>query len=174
MTNYRFLTTETNLKALHIFRCLFTTSSVKLFVVNLQIFCLQLRFSEKGKKKLTKPFTFWKWKHISKENHIIQFTFSWYFRYLKMRRFSSQRMVCDNRWSLRGPRQTLASTGHTGWICAQIQCRTFTGSYLRSFKYQSPPLFQIHTSSWPLWCSGRSIKSKGRYGPPYKPPMFAP
>ena len=30
--NYRFLTTETNLKALYIFRCLFTTSSVKLFV----------------------------------------------------------------------------------------------------------------------------------------------
>ena len=34
MINYRFLTTETNLKALYIFRCLFTTSSVKLFVVN--------------------------------------------------------------------------------------------------------------------------------------------
>ena len=30
--NYRFLTTETNLKALYIFGCLFTTSSVKLFV----------------------------------------------------------------------------------------------------------------------------------------------
>ena len=29
--NYRFLTTETNLKALYIFHCLFTTSSVKLF-----------------------------------------------------------------------------------------------------------------------------------------------
>ena len=36
--NYRFLTTETNLKALYIFSCLFTTSSVKLFVVNVQIF----------------------------------------------------------------------------------------------------------------------------------------
>ena len=35
---YRFLTTETNLKALYIFRCLFTTSSVKLFEVNAQIF----------------------------------------------------------------------------------------------------------------------------------------
>ena len=32
------MTTETNLKALYIFRCLFTTSSVKLFVVNVQIF----------------------------------------------------------------------------------------------------------------------------------------
>ena len=32
--NYRFLTTETNLKASYIFRYLFTTSSVKLFVVN--------------------------------------------------------------------------------------------------------------------------------------------
>ena len=31
--NYRFLTTETNLKASYIFCCLFTTSSVKLFVV---------------------------------------------------------------------------------------------------------------------------------------------
>ena len=36
--NYRFLTTEKNLKALYIFRCFFTTSSVKLFVVTVQIF----------------------------------------------------------------------------------------------------------------------------------------
>ena len=157
------MTNETNLKALYIFRCISTTSSVKLFVVTVHIF-VYIFFVyncvfRKKEKKLTKPFTFWKWKHISKENHIIQFTFSWYLRYLKVRRFSSQRMVCDNRWSLRGPRQTLASAGHIGRICAQIQCRTFTGSYLRSFKYQSPPLFQIHTSSWPLWCSGCSIKS---------------
>ena len=33
LINYRFLATETNLKALYIFRCFFTTSSVKLFVV---------------------------------------------------------------------------------------------------------------------------------------------
>ena len=32
------MATETNLKALHIFRCFFTTSSVKLFVVTIQIF----------------------------------------------------------------------------------------------------------------------------------------
>ena len=31
--NYRFLTTETNSKALYIFRCSVTTSSVKLFLV---------------------------------------------------------------------------------------------------------------------------------------------
>ena len=36
--NYRFLTTETNLKALYIYCCLFITSLVKLFVVNVQIF----------------------------------------------------------------------------------------------------------------------------------------
>ena len=38
--SYRFLTTETNLKALYIFRCLVTTSSVKLFVVNIGLWCL--------------------------------------------------------------------------------------------------------------------------------------
>ena len=36
--HYITLITETNLKALYIFRCLFTTSSVKLFVVTVQIF----------------------------------------------------------------------------------------------------------------------------------------
>ena len=40
---YRYLTTETNLKALYIFRCLFTTPSVKLFVVNVQIFVYRKR-----------------------------------------------------------------------------------------------------------------------------------
>ena len=43
--NYRFLTTEANLKALEIFRCFFTTSSVKLFVVTVQIFVYNLLFT---------------------------------------------------------------------------------------------------------------------------------
>ena len=47
-----------------------TTSSVKLFVVIVQIFvykCLfTIVFFGKRKKTVTKPFTFWKWKHISK------------------------------------------------------------------------------------------------------------
>ena len=47
--NYRFLTTETNSKALYIFRCLFTTSSVKLFVVNVQIFVYHCVFRKKKK-----------------------------------------------------------------------------------------------------------------------------
>ena len=76
--NHKFLTTETNLKALYIFCCLVTTSSVNL---PLEIFvykclftnvCLQLRFSEQGKTTLRKPFTIWKWKHISKMNHILE------------------------------------------------------------------------------------------------------
>ena len=74
--NYRFLTTETNLKALYIIYIY-----ISLFVYNLiskaifsdcTDFCLQLYFSEKGKTTLTKPFTFWKWKHISKKNHILE------------------------------------------------------------------------------------------------------
>jgi hypothetical protein len=48
--NHRFLTTETNLKALYIFRCLFTTSSVKLFVVNVQIFVYHCVFWKKERK----------------------------------------------------------------------------------------------------------------------------
>ena len=43
--NYRFLTTETNSKALYIFRCFNTTSPVKLFEVTVQIlldFSLQI------------------------------------------------------------------------------------------------------------------------------------
>ena len=48
--NYGFLTTETNLKALYIFRCLFTTSSVKLFVVNVQIFVYNCVFQKKEKQ----------------------------------------------------------------------------------------------------------------------------
>ena len=36
--SYRLLTTETNLKVSFIFRCLFTTSSVKVFLENEQLF----------------------------------------------------------------------------------------------------------------------------------------
>ena len=72
--NYRFLTTETNLKALYIFRCFFTTSSVKLFVVNVKIFFTIVSFGKKKKKyswnlshfenenTFRKRTTFWKWK----------------------------------------------------------------------------------------------------------------
>ena len=60
--NYGFLTTETNLKALYIFRCYFKTSSVKLFVVTVQIFVYKFLFTivffGKRKKTLTKPFSF--------------------------------------------------------------------------------------------------------------------
>ena len=35
-------------------------------------FCLQLCFLEKGKTTYTKPFKFLKWKHILKENHILE------------------------------------------------------------------------------------------------------
>jgi len=72
LINYRFLTTEIDLKALYIFRCFITTLSVKLFVVTLQIFVYNSENSEKGKTTLTKPFTFWKWKHIAKKNHILE------------------------------------------------------------------------------------------------------
>ena len=62
LINYRFLTTEIDLKALYIFRCYITTLSVKLFVVTLQIFVYKFLFTIAffGKKKnnLTKPFTF--------------------------------------------------------------------------------------------------------------------
>ena len=52
--NYRLLTTETNLKVSFIFRCLFTTSSVKLFLVNEQLFVynrVDVFFRKKEKKK---------------------------------------------------------------------------------------------------------------------------
>ena len=45
MINYRLSTTETILKALCIFRCLFTTSSIKLVVVNVQIFVYKFLFT---------------------------------------------------------------------------------------------------------------------------------
>ena len=60
--NYRFLTTETNLKVLYIFRCLFTTSSVKLFVVNVQLFVYNFVVVFFGKRKNKNHGTF----HISK------------------------------------------------------------------------------------------------------------
>ena len=72
--SYRLLTTETNLKVSFIFRCLFTTSSVKLFLVNEQLFVYNRVdvFFRKKEKKNTKPLTFWKWKRILKENHILK------------------------------------------------------------------------------------------------------
>ena len=70
--NYRFLTTETNLKALYIFCCLFTTSSVKLFVVNVQLFvynCVVVFFG-KRKNKNHKTFHVLKMKaHFEREPH---------------------------------------------------------------------------------------------------------
>ena len=43
--NDRFLTIETNCKALYTFRCCFTTSSGKLFVVTVQIFVYKFLFT---------------------------------------------------------------------------------------------------------------------------------
>ena len=63
------MTTETNLKALYIFHCLFTTSSVKLFVVNVQILFTVLFFG-KEKKNTHKTFHILKMKaHFEKEPH---------------------------------------------------------------------------------------------------------
>ena len=64
------MTTETNLKALYIFRCLFTTSSVKLFIVNVQIFVYNCVFWKKEKQhsqnlshvKIVVWIWKWKWK----------------------------------------------------------------------------------------------------------------
>ena len=62
--NHRFLTTETNLKVIYIYILLFlnTTSSVKLFIVTVQIFVYiflyKIEIFGKRKKTLTKPFTF--------------------------------------------------------------------------------------------------------------------
>jgi len=64
--NYGFLTTETNLKALYIF---VTTSSVKLFVVNVQIFVYNCVFRKKEKQH-SKTFHILKMKaHFEKEPH---------------------------------------------------------------------------------------------------------
>ena len=70
--NYGFLTTETNLEALYIFLRLFTTSSVKLFVVNVQLIvynCVVVFFGE-GKNKNQKTFHILKMKaHFERETH---------------------------------------------------------------------------------------------------------
>ena len=66
--NYRFLTTKTNSKALYIFRGFFTTSSVKLFVVTVQIYVYNCVFQKKRKTTLysrnlshfENESTFWK------------------------------------------------------------------------------------------------------------------
>ena len=82
--NYSFLKTERNLKALYIFHCLFTTSSVKLYVVTEQIFLYKFLFtnvfSEKRKNSTHKTFqkfenkcTFGKWSTFRKWTHIKKF-----------------------------------------------------------------------------------------------------
>ena len=75
MINYRFLTTETSLRALYLYHCLFTTSSVKLFVVNVHIFVYICFFRKKKKQHsqnlshfenestFRKTNIFWKWKN---------------------------------------------------------------------------------------------------------------
>ena len=68
---YRYLTTETNLKALYIFRCLFTTPSVKLFVVNVQMFVYKKQKSQtlshfENESTFQKRTTFLKQKLIPK------------------------------------------------------------------------------------------------------------
>ena len=55
--NYSFRTTEKNLKAFNVFRFLFTTSSVKLFVVTVQIFVYKFLCSS-GKRKNNTHKTF--------------------------------------------------------------------------------------------------------------------
>ena len=72
--NYGFLTTETNLKALYIFRCYFTTSSVKQFVVTVQIFVYRFLFTivffGKRKNNTHKIFHILKMKaYFEKEQH---------------------------------------------------------------------------------------------------------
>ena len=68
MTNYRFLITETNLKALYTFGCLFTTSSVKRFVVNAHVFVYNCVFQKK-ENNTQKTFCILKIKaHFKKDN----------------------------------------------------------------------------------------------------------
>ena len=89
--NYGFLTTETNSKALCIFCCFFNITSVKLFVVTVQIFvyiffvynCVFRKKEKKNSQNLShfenentflkrkwntfrKRITFWEWKFIPK------------------------------------------------------------------------------------------------------------
>ena len=66
------MTTETNLKALYTYVSLYVHNLIRFICSECTDFCLQLCFLEKGKTTLTKPFTFWKWKHISKKNHILE------------------------------------------------------------------------------------------------------
>ena len=68
--NYRFLATET----LYTFRCFFTTSSVKLFVVTIQIFVYKFLFTivfvGKRKNNTQETFHILKMKaHFKKEPH---------------------------------------------------------------------------------------------------------
>ena len=72
MINYRFLTIETNLKALYIFHCLFTTSSVKLFVVNVQIFVYNCVFWKKEKNVTHQTFHILKLKAHFENNNILK------------------------------------------------------------------------------------------------------
>ena len=74
LINYRFLTTEIDLKALYIFCCFITTLSVKLFVVTLQIFVYKFLFTiaffGKRKNNTHKTFYILKMKaHCKKEPH---------------------------------------------------------------------------------------------------------
>ena len=72
VVNYRFLTTETNSKALYIFPYFNTTSSVKLFVVTVQIFVYKFLFTIVFFGKRKKPhetFHIFKMKtHFEKKN----------------------------------------------------------------------------------------------------------
>ena len=87
--NYKFLITETNSKALNMFRCFHTTSSVKLFVVTVQIFVYNRVFVKEEKNthktfhilKMKKRFEkepyfeneslfrnpFWKWRQVRRK-----------------------------------------------------------------------------------------------------------
>ena len=70
--NYRFLTTETNSKALHLFFCFLHNLISKAFCIDFTNFCLQLHFLEKGKKNIHKTFHILKMKtHFEKEPHFV-------------------------------------------------------------------------------------------------------
>ena len=69
MMNYRFLANETNSKVLDILLCLFTTSSVKLFVVNVQIFVYICVFLKKEKQHSQNLSRFENEAQLQKEPH---------------------------------------------------------------------------------------------------------
>ena len=96
MINYRFLTTETNSKALYIFHCFFTTSSVKLFVVAVQIFVYKFlfSFSEKGKNNHETFHTLKMKTHFEKEPHFENENSSLSCQFLSQRWFKSG--CCQN------------------------------------------------------------------------------